>query len=377
VKRLACRFLVFAVIALAAPLASAEEAFALEGLVRGPDGEGIADIGVVVKVDGARLETTTDTAGAFAFPDTRIYNQAIVLLTGDAGTGRVAIPAHRAVDPLELEYPVRSEVVILHDNDQHFDWNFIDAIESEIHRTRSEHTNVFLLNAGDIFVRHADRWGQPGNYGWYARQAAFSMETMNRLRYDAMTGGNHEFDAKEYFTLEALEKAQFPLLAANMLITTDRLPRFAPFTVLRTAEGYTIAVLGLSTGNFVGVARQDPIETAKKYVHLAGDYDLFVALTHIGFNSDRDLAEEVPELDVIIGGHSHTLLEEAEMVNGVLVAQAGGGGHYFDAEKPAYLGKITVILENGVPIEKSGFVTRFTAAGSEALTAEPAGAAAN
>jgi len=343
-------------------------AAALEGVVRDADGEGLAGIEVRVTTNGRRHETVTGPDGAFAFDEVQVFNEAIIELTGEEGTGRVAVLASDTVEPLELAYPVVSEVVLLHDNDQHFDWNYTDAIRSEIYRVRSLHTNVFLLNAGDIFVRHADRWGEPDNEAWYSRQAVFGVETMNRLRYDVMTAGNHEFDHKGLLTRRALERANFPILAANMTVTTDRLPPFEPFTVLTTREGYTVAVLGLSTGTFEGVRRRDPIETAQEYLHLGEEHNVFVALTHIGYRSDQELAEAVPELDVIIGGHSHTLLETPELVNGVLVAQAGGGGHYFEPDKPAYLGKITIVLENGVPVRKSGVVRKFTDEGVRLLT---------
>ncbi len=349
---------------------------ALEGVVRGPDGEGIAGLSVVAELSGERHETETGADGAFAFEDLQVYNRAIVELVGDDGVGRVAVTACMANESLELEYPVVSEVILLHDNDQHFDWNFVDQIRSEVLRIRSEHPNVFHFNGGDIFVRHADRWGEPGDYGWYAAQANFTMDTMNRLGYDAMAAGNHEVDHKEHYTREALERAEFAVLAANMRITTDRLPQLDPYAIFETEEGYSIAVIGLSTGNYDGVERQDPIETVQEHLHLAEEHDLFVAVTHIGVGNDRDLAEAVPELDVIIGGHSHTLLEEAEMVNGVLVAQAGGGGHYFDPEKPMYLGKVTLTLENGRPVEKTGFVREITADGVQALAGELAETAA-
>ena len=352
---------------------------ALEGVVRDHDGDGIAGIRVIVENGGARYEAETDGGGAFEFEGVQVFNQAFLKLKGGNGVGRVVVPAYKAVEPLELEYPVISEVVLLHDNDQHFDWNFVGAIQSEIHRVRSEHANVFHFNAGDIFVRHPHRWGEPNNhnFGWYAEQALFTIATMNKLGYDAMAAGNHEMDHVEHYTRQALETAEFPVLAANMDIRTERLPHMPPYTVLETKEGYTIAVLGLSTGNFDGVERLDPIETTQKYLHLAEKHDLFIAVTHIGVSNDRELAEAVPELDVIIGGHSHTLLDEAEMVNGVLVAQAGGGGHQFDPEKPAYLGKVTLALENGRPVEKSGFVTEFTAAGVTPLGGALAEAAAN
>ncbi len=346
------------------PAAAAEQGVA--GVVRCPDGEAVSGLTVRANANGTVHEAVTDSGGAFRFAGA-LDNGAVLALEGDAGVGRVALGGGEN-GALELQYPVITEVVLLHDNDQHFDFNFLDTIAAEIEAIREAHPNVFLLNSGDIFVRHADRWAEPRG-AWYLSRALFMIETMNGLRYDAVTAGNHELDYIGAFTRAALDTANFPLLAANIDVETELLPAFEPYTVLETAEGYTMAVVGLSVVNFdkPGVSDRDPAETLQQYAELSGDHDIFAALTHIGVNNDRALAEAVPDLDVILGGHSHTLLETPELVNGVLVAQAGGGGHEVDPDKPMYLGKVTITLENGTPVEKSGYVMRFTADGVEAL----------
>ena len=103
--------------------------------------------------------------------------------------------------------------------------------------------------------------------------------------------------------------------------------------------------------------------TAMSFSNLGSEYNLFVALTHIGYSQDKAVAEAVPEVDVIVGGHSHTLLEKAETVNGVLIAQAGGPPpqHQIDPDWPKYLGKIKVVFENETVVEKSGYVISICA----------------
>lgn len=221
---------------------------------------------------------------------------------------------------------------------------------------------MFLLNAGDIFIRHRHRWPEP-EPEHYLRRARSMIQTMNDLGYDVMTAGNHELHYTEDFTRQALEFAEFPILAANIRIDTDRLPKMKPYTILETDTRYTLAILGLSVVNFQaeGVAATDPIETARDYLHLTGENDLFIGLTHLGVSTERRLAREVPEFDVIVGGHSHALLNPAENIGGVLVAQAGGvpRGHPVHESLHKYLGKVVITLENGRVVEKSGTVETF------------------
>ena len=73
---------------------------------------------------------------------------------------------------------------------------------------------------------------------------------------------------------------------------------------------------------------------------------VLIGLTHIGYDQDLLLAEQMPELDVIIGGHSHTRVDPAETVNGVLVAQAGSDNRF--------LGRVDLLVRNGRVVEKKG-----------------------
>lgn len=310
----------------------------------------------------AMASTTTGSDGAFAL---RVRHDGDVLLAvqGDAGTGRVRIAADEVTTL--FTYPVRTEIWLLHDNDHHFTFNYMEPFLEELERHRADHTNVFLLNAGDFFVRHRDRWHQPFEPHYY-RRAVGMIALMNALAYDVATPGNHEFDFYGDYTRKALEYAAFPLIAANAEVTTAPLPQFEDYVVLHTDNRLAIAVLGLSRGGGMdGVHLRDPIVTALGYRHLAEDHDVLVALTHIGYRTDRELAEAMPELDVIIGGHSHTLLEEAELINGVLVAQAGGHPHPMDYEAPNFPGIVRLLLESGRVVEKEGRVLVFAGDGGE------------
>lgn len=289
----------------------------------------------------------------------------VVLEIGGPGkSGRVSAEAGEKTANINITYPVKEFVVFLHDNDLHFDFNSPDTFQAMVDEERARYDDVFLFNAGDVLVRHRHRWEVDGvmmeSPDWYRERALFVIGTMNRLQYDLMTLGNHEFGYIVPFTRMALETALFPLLTANIEITTDAMPMVEPYAVLHTKTYRTVAVLGLtggSAGVSDGVTLLDYADVAGQYMFLADESDIFVALTHIGYVNDKELAARFPQIDVIIGGHSHTLLENAETVNTVLVAQAGGSEHVVSKDHVKYLGEVIVTLENGVVTDKTGHVT--------------------
>jgi hypothetical protein len=315
----------------------------------------------------------TESDGSFGFNAAKGESY-ILEVRGELGNGRVFIPAgNHGGNPsarLDITYPVTEEIVILHTNDQHFTLNKPLELSKKISEIREKYENVYLFNAGDIFVRHPLRWIVNGQFmrdpAWYGERAMLMISYMNELGYDLMTPGNHELAYREPYTRLALEAADFPMLAANMEITTDALPAFDDYAILNTSTMRKIAVLGLTTGDAPhGVRELDLAATVRDNLFLKDSSDILIALSHLGLRTDRSLAEEFPEFDVIIGGHSHDVLKEAIMVNSVLVAQAGGNPHIVSDTHPVYLGKIIITLENGIIREKRGWVMTISLCPSE------------
>jgi len=346
----------------------------LQGVVRGPDDAVIAGAQVLlydyaiqrIEPEQAARRTVTDHAGRFRFEDVSM-ERALVEVRGEQGAGRVAVTLDEQTEPLHITYPVRTTIIILHNNDQHFNVHLADQVRETVEEYRRSHPNVFLMNAGDIFIRHRNRWAEDDE-AFYAQRANLIIDTMNEAGYDVMTAGNHELHVHGLHTKRALERARFPILAANFQ-PHDRLPAFKPYLIVETDNRHTIAVLGLTTGHNT----TDIDETVQQYLHLAEAHDVFMALTHIGIQRDTRLAESFGQFDLIIGGHSHTLInperhverharqinaDGAHLVNGVLVAQAGGiyGIHRIDESLLQYLGKVILTLENGCVIDKTNMV---------------------
>ena len=305
---------------------------------------------------------TTDMEGTFKFNVVKDSSY-ILEIHGDLGTGRKYIPAGVHPGELEIDYPVVEKIVILHTNDQHFTLNNPREFARNVHEIRKKYKDVFLFSAGDIFVRHPLRWIVNGqlklNPEWYGERAMYMIDNMNKFGYDLMTPGNHEFDYREPYTRQALDAARFPLVAANINILTEAFPPVKEFVVFNTSTWRNMTVIGLSRGNADGIEQLDINQTVDRLLYLRDSSDIFIALTHIGFRSDRALAERFPQFDVIIGGHSHDLLDDAILVNSVLVAQAGGNPHIISDNHPVYLGKIVVVLENGIITEKRGRIVNI------------------
>ncbi len=252
--------------------------------------------------------------------------------------------------------PTKTTVVFLYDNDTHWNLNYLEAFREKIKSYRERYENVFLLYAGDMFIRHRHRWPED-TMAYYEERSAFMVDTMNTLGYDAATLGNHELYYYGTVTRRVLERAEFPLLVANVDIKTDRLPvTIRPHLILETGAGHRVAVVGLSEiPDLEGLHRLDLFETARVQAEeLREKADILVALTHISYPRDRELASKVPEYDLIIGGHSHTPMEKTEVVNSVQIAQAGGvPGHLpVDGSLPKYLGRVKLILENEHLVER-------------------------
>jgi 2',3'-cyclic-nucleotide 2'-phosphodiesterase (5'-nucleotidase family) len=345
--------------------------FSLTGTVFSNEGTPLKDMKVsLYSCAGDRLKTPhavvkTETDGTFKFSvvDGQPY---ILEISGELGAGRIYIPADSLSGKLTVTYPVTEKIVILHTNDLHFHLNNIGEFAEKTEKIKKKNNDVFLFCAGDVVVRHSHKWiinGRlMGDTNWYGSRALEMVNTMNTLGYDLLTLGNHEFDFIEYHTRNALEAANFPLLAANIEVTTDKLPPVVPYVIFKTSTYRRLSVLGLSTCNSgkEGLNELDVDETVEQYISLRDSSDVFIALTHIGLQNDYLLAEKFPDFDVIIGGHSHAPLMEAVEMNSVLVAHGGGSPHIVSSGNPSYLGKIVLILENGAIIEKRGWVVKIT-----------------
>ena len=171
--------------------------------------------------------------------------------------------------------------------------------------------DLLLLHAGDAFQ---------GTLYFTRFKGQASLEFMNLLAFDAMTTGNHEFDKGPAVLADFIRKADFPVVSANVDASADPdLSGLIKPYVIKTMGREKVGIIGLTTAQTAVASQPGPkvvfndveASAAKAVADLeAQGVNKIIALTHIGYPEDLKLAADVPGIDVIIGGHSHTLLGE-------------------------------------------------------------------
>jgi 2',3'-cyclic-nucleotide 2'-phosphodiesterase (5'-nucleotidase family) len=225
-------------------------------------------------------------------------------------------------------------------------------------RLRKEKPSLFLA-AGDMIQ---------GNNWANLFQGKSVIEVMNEMRFDAMVVGNHEFDFGQKALGERIEKARFPILGANVqpddqTMVKTGLPPFKPY-VLKELNGVKTAIIGITTEempimthpkNITGLKFLSQAGTAEKYVkELRNKADLIIILSHIGFHQDMVLAERVKGIDIIVGGHSHTKIEQPVLVGKTVIVQAWEHAKVLGVmDIKVTDGKITGVKDNLVDIKQT------------------------
>ncbi len=246
----------------------------------------------------------------------------------------VALPLPSfAQEPLAGSDSQYTVVTILHTNDLH--GTVVPAakpgglahIGTLVRQIRAAMPNVILVDAGDI---------THGNLTDYTTQGSGTIAAMNEIGYHAAAAGNHDFDFGQRVLQDVAAKAHFPFLAANIRTSSgSEWSALKDFIILETS-GVKVAVFGLATpqttqlqwpSTLDGLVLADPYEAARSLVpELRSQADVVVALSHLGLPGDERLAREVDGIDFVIGGHSHTSIDDWRWVGSTLVAQAGAYG---------------------------------------------------
>ncbi|MGD0590723.1 MAG: bifunctional UDP-sugar hydrolase/5'-nucleotidase [Bacteroidota bacterium] len=189
-------------------------------------------------------------------------------------------------------------------------------------------TATLLLDAGDVMT------GNPiTEYTYSGAEGGALFEMMNRIGYEAWTPGNHDFDISSANLYKLTNIAKFPTVSANIVDTANRFPVNNKEYVIIEKNGMKIGIIGLMSSDFYNLVNQNssigirilpPIETVQRLAELLDPQtDVLIALTHEGVDEDSVLAMNVHGLDIIVGGHSHTRLEQPKKVNNVLIVQTG------------------------------------------------------
>ncbi|MCD6161360.1 MAG: 5'-nucleotidase C-terminal domain-containing protein [candidate division Zixibacteria bacterium] len=248
------------------------------------------------------------------------------------------------------------------------------ALSYYIEQIRSETPNVILVDAGDFMTGNI-----VCDIGYKNAEGGALIEMMNMLGYDAGVCGNHEFDKPINNIKNLMEIADFPILCANL--SDDAGNDFVKerYHILEE-DGLKIGIIGVtlhpleksvSSENLEQYHSSNPAETINDIAsEIDSLTDIIIALTHLGVKADRKLAMKLRRVDVIIGGHSHTVLEQPERVNGILIVQAGSHGRYLgrlditaagDTIKE-YAGQLIPVINDEIETgrELGSFIDSFT-----------------
>ena len=220
------------------------------------------------------------------------------------------------------------EIVILHTNDMHAKIDNFGKLAYLVDSIKALHKHVFLVAAGDNFT------GNP-IVDMYPDKGFPMIDLMNKVGFNLSALGNHEFDLGQELLNKRRKEAGFPFICANINVTNSKLIKPDPYFVLKAGK-YRIPFLGLiqlgenglpdsHPSRLVGIGFSPAEETAKNYMWLKDRYGMLIGLTHLGIEGDEPLAQKFPQFDVIIGGHSHTLMTKPMMVNNVMIVQTGSG----------------------------------------------------
>lgn len=267
-----------------------------------------------------------------------------------------------------LDLKSTNKLTILHTNDQHSRIEPFDASYTKnpnqggfarraslIQQIRNQESNVLLLDSGDIFQ------GTP-YFNFFGGELEFKL--MSMMKYDASTMGNHDFDNGLEGFLKVLPNANFPFICSNYDFKNTILDgKTSPYKIFNK-NGIKVGIfgVGIQLDGLVGKKQyaetvySNPIDVAQHYSNLLKKEqkcDLVICLSHIGYDykeeptkiSDKILAANTENIDIILGGHTHTFLPEPQTFTNrqgknVLVNQVGWAGlllgridFYFDTNK--------------------------------------------
>jgi 5'-nucleotidase len=284
-----------------------------------------------------------------------------------ASSALLALPS---LPLLSFSKPDIKKITILHTNDVH---SHIDPFPADdprnanmggvsrraalIDSIRKENPNVLLLDAGDVFQ------GTP-YFNYYGGE--LELKLMSMMQYDLATLGNHDFDNGLEGFYAQMHHAKFDFISANYDFKNTILnSHIKPYKIFHK-DGIKIGVFGLGIElqglvdkkNYKETVYLDPVEIAQDMTRILKHEqkcDLVICLSHLGYDyrkgaddakiSDIKLAQKTQDIDLIIGGHTHTFLEKPTIVknaigNEVLVNQVGAYGihlgridFYFDSNK--------------------------------------------
>ena len=236
----------------------------------------------------------------------------------------------------------KKEVHILSANDMHAAIECFPRLCFVADSLRALYPDLLILSAGD------NRSGDPIN-DMYEIPAYPMVSLMNIVGFQASTLGNHEFDSGEEGLAKLISMSNFPYLCANIHPAAKTGIHVRPWQMFDVG-GIRLAIIGVTAlgpmgkpeshpDNMIDLEFSDPLQSVQQYKNLRQQSDVVLLLSHMGYEDDVKLSAQLPWVDLIVGGHSHTQVKGGEMHNGLLITQ--------NVNRLARVTHITLTLENG------------------------------
>jgi 5'-nucleotidase len=248
---------------------------------------------------------------------------------------------------LTLSAQERRELHILSINDPHAAIEQFPRLGYVADSLRTLYPDLLILSAGD------NRSGDPIN-DMFEIPAYPMVVLMNQVGFHATCVGNHEFDSNQDGLARLIGLSTFSTLCANMEPDPKWKMHVKPYQVF-DCGGISVGVLGITALGSMGTPEShparltdikffDPMETIQKYKFLREKCDVVLLLSHLGYTTDVKFSADLPWVDIIVGGHSHTQLNGGEIHNGILITQ--------NAKSLPFATHSTLVLADGKVVEK-------------------------
>ena len=260
---------------------------------------------------------------------------------------KIVLSALAAMMALAVSAQERRELHILSANDIHAAIENMPRLGFVADSLRALYPDLLILSGGD------NRSGDPVN-DMYETPAYPMVALMNQIGFQATVVGNHEFDSNQDGLARLIDLSAFATLCANMEPDAKWNMHVKPYKYF-DCGGIKVGVLGITALGSLGTPEShptrvseikfmDPLETIKKYEFMRKECDVMLLLSHLGYETDVKFSKELPWVDIIVGGHSHTQLEGGKMHNGILITQ--------NMKSLPYATHSTLVLEGNKIVEK-------------------------
>lgn len=237
---------------------------------------------------------------------------------------------------------MNEQIIIYHTNDLHSHFQYWPRIRQKLLKQKKIHKelheSMFLFDIGD----HLDRF-HPFTEATLGKG---NVRLLNDVGFHAVTIGNNEgITLSHQDLLHLYDEAQFDCIVANLYDNEGNRPHWAkPYTIYETLQKTKIGVIGV-TINFTNFYEPldwvvtNPFAELEKWIPIVREkVDVLIILSHLGLSDDERIAEQFPQVDVILGAHTHHILPEGKWVNGCLLCCTGKFG--------LNLGKVELLLNH-------------------------------